>query len=102
MQGPPLVSNAPSNTLPPIKTLDEFRLHFQSPPDCDIDDCSVYVAIDTNRGNDSWLDIYMEGKAEGWMGVGFTHTPDMVGSCGLFLVRMHAASYNSIIAIQTL
>ena len=41
----------------------------------------MYVAIDTNRGNDSWLDIYMEGKAEGWVGVGFTHSAGMVSIC---------------------
>ncbi|XP_064386742.1 putative ferric-chelate reductase 1 [Halichondria panicea] len=75
--GPPPVSVAPSNTLPPIKTPDKYRLQFQNPSGCGIGDCNVYVAIDTNRGNDSWLDIYMEGKAEGWVGVGFTHSAGM-------------------------
>ena len=38
----------------------------------------MYVAIDTNEGNDSYLDIYLEGSAEGWVGVGFGHSQDMV------------------------
>ncbi len=81
LQGPPLFSNAPSNTLPPNKTPDKYRLQFQNPQNCTIiGDCSVYVAIDTNRGNDSWLDIYMEGEAEGWVGVGFTKAPHMVST----------------------
>ena len=38
----------------------------------------MYVAMDTNRGNDSWLDVYLEGSAEGWVGIGFSNTSSMV------------------------
>ena len=40
--------------------------------------CDVFVAIDTNAGDPAFLDIYLEGTADGWVAVGFTDTPDMV------------------------
>ena len=42
-------------------------------------ECDVFVGIDTNVGNPDFLDIYLEGHADGWVAVGFTETPDMVG-----------------------
>ena len=38
----------------------------------------MFIAIDTNAGNSSYLDIYIEGESQGWVAVGFTKTPNMV------------------------
>jgi hypothetical protein len=53
-------------------------LTFRDPPDCVVSECNVFVAIDTNAGDSAFLDIYIEGEAEGWVAVGFTDTPSMV------------------------
>ena len=54
---------------------------FHDPPDCipSEHNCDVFVAIDTNTGDSAYLDIYLEGVAGGWVGVGFTETANMVG-----------------------
>ena len=51
---------------------------FRDPPDCVVSECDIFVAIDTNAGDPNFLDIYLEGTAEGWVAVGFTDTPSMV------------------------
>ena len=45
---------------------------------CNDTKCSMFVGIDTNIGNHSYLDIYLDGKAEAWAAVGFAKTPHMV------------------------
>ena len=37
----------------------------------------MFIGIDTNTGNSSYLDIYIEGESQGWVAVGFTETPNM-------------------------
>ena len=56
----------------------DYRLTFRNPPNCTVSSCDVFVGIDTNLGDPSFLDIYLEGKADGWIAVGFTETPSMV------------------------
>ena len=56
----------------------DYRLTFRSPPDCAPSECNVFVGIDTNTGNSSYLDIYLEGQADGWVAVGFSATSSMV------------------------
>lgn len=60
------------------KNPEEYRLTFRNPPDCVVSECDVFVAIDTNAGDPGFLDIYLEGAAEGWVAVGFTDTRSMV------------------------
>ena len=60
----------------------DYRLIFQSPPNCTVSSCEVFVGIDTNLGDPSFLDIYLEGEADGWIAVGFTKIASMV--CDFF------------------
>ena len=62
------------------KNPEDYRLTFRDPPDCFISKCDIFVAIDTNAGDPAFLDIYLEGTAQGWVAVGFTDTPSMVSS----------------------
>ena len=57
----------------------------RNPPDCVPSECDVFVGIDTNSGNSDFLDIYLEGKADGWVAVGFSATSSMVR---LFILAM--------------
>ena len=77
------VANPPGNAVPPMKSPEEYRLKFRAPDGCNRTNCTVYVAVDTNRGNDSYIDIYMEGHAAGWVGIGFSQTSNMVNKLSL-------------------
>ena len=46
--------------------------------------CDLFVGIDINKGSNSYLDIYMDGNAHGWVAVGFSDTPDMVHGNNVF------------------
>ena len=50
----------------------------KEPSSCNVSDCSVFVGIDTNRGNDEFLNVYMEANAEAWVAVGFSNSANMV------------------------
>ena len=50
----------------------------RNPPGCAPSECDVFVGIDTNSGNSDFLDIYLEGQADGWVAVGFSATSSMV------------------------
>ena len=56
----------------------DYRLTFQDPPGCSPTNCDVFVGIDTNAGDSNYLDIYLEGEADGWVAVGFSSSPSMV------------------------
>ena len=51
---------------------------FRNPPQCAPAECDVFIGIDTNSGNSGYLDIYLEGQADGWVAVGFSATLSMV------------------------
>ena len=57
-----------------------YRLIFRNPENCISSECDIFVGIDTNSGDDSFLDIYMEGSARDWVAVGFSDSQNMVGS----------------------
>ena len=57
---------------------DDYRLRYREPSGCEPDSCNYFVGIDTNEGDSSFLDIYLVGKAKGWVAVGFSETSDMV------------------------
>ena len=63
------------------KDPEDYRLTFRDPPECHASSCDVFVGIDTNAGNPDFLDIYLEGVADGWVAVGFTETANMVRQC---------------------
>ena len=56
----------------------DYPLVFKFPEKCGVRDCTVYVGIQSNEGNASYLDFYIEGDAKAWVAVGFTPTPSMV------------------------
>ena len=61
-----------------VRAPGDYRLIFRNPPDCAPSECDVFVGIDTNAGDSSYLDIYLEGQADGWVAVGFSSSPSMV------------------------
>ena len=56
----------------------EYRITMRLPQDCQPTECDLFIGIDTNAGDNEWLDVYMEGNAERWIAVGFSRTNDMV------------------------
>ena len=58
---------------------EDYRLTFRTPANCLLDECNVFVGIDTNNGSSEYLDITMQGVAGGWLAVGFSFTANMVG-----------------------
>ncbi len=62
----------------PVRSPDDYRFVRSHPEGCSRADCNVFIGIDTNAGDDRFLDIYMEGTAEGWVAVGFSDSPNMV------------------------
>ena len=62
----------------------DYRLRIRDPPGCDPSECDLYVGIDTNTGDAEFLDIYIEGDAQGWVAVGFSDTRDMVNTILLY------------------
>ena len=53
-------------------------LTFGQPNGCSRTSCEVYVTMAVNPFNSSYLDIYMEGTAAGWVAVGFSDSQAMV------------------------
>ncbi len=62
----------------PSRSPENYRLQVLNPENCSRAECDMFIGIDTNTGDDGFLDIYMEGTAEGWLAVGFSETADMV------------------------
>ena len=61
-----------------VRAPQDYRLVFSNPANCDPSTCDIFVGIDTNLGNGGFLDIYMEGNAQGWVAVGFSDSQNMV------------------------
>ena len=40
--------------------------------------CDYFLGINTNSKDSTLLDVTLVGKANGWVAVGFSQTPDMV------------------------
>ena len=70
----------PPPTMTPVRAPEDYRLQILSPTGCSRASCDLFIGIDTNTGDDGFLDIYMEGTAAGWVAVGFSDTASMV-SC---------------------
>ena len=74
----PQTTAPPGNTVAPVRAPEDYRLQTLSPTSCSRASCDLFIGIDTNTGDDGFLDIYMEGTAAGWVAVGFSETPNMV------------------------
>ena len=74
----PQTTAPPRNTVAPVRAPEDYRLRILNPDGCSRASCDLFIGIDTNTGDDGFLDIYMEGTAEGWVAVGFSETPNMV------------------------
>lgn len=61
-----------------MRNIEDYRLTFRQPPNCQLSDCNVVVGIDTNTGDTTALDITMQGVAGGWLAAGFTPSLSMV------------------------
>ena len=76
----PPVTLPPGNPSLPVRAPDDYRLQVLSPDGCSRSSCDLFIGIDTNTRDSGFLDIYMEGTAAGWISVGFSATPNMVGT----------------------
>ncbi|XP_064386737.1 putative ferric-chelate reductase 1 homolog isoform X4 [Halichondria panicea] len=74
-------------TMAPVRAPEEYRLQILSPTGCSRADCDLFIGIDTNTGDDGFLDIYMEGTAAGWVAVGFSDSANMFNADVVTCVR---------------
>ncbi len=72
------VTTASTSIIAPVRAPEDYRLQILNPTGCSRADCNLFIGIDTNTGDNGFLDIYMEGTAEGWVAVGFSETANMV------------------------
>ena len=61
-----------------MRELEDYRITARFPEDCVVSECDFFVGIDTNDNDMDFLDIYIEGEADGWVAVGFSPTRNMV------------------------
>ena len=47
----------------------------------------MFVGIDTNSGDPDYVNIYIEGEADGWVAVGFSETRSMVSHSVLPIIN---------------
>lgn len=55
------------------------------PSNCNRTTCDYYISIQTNTENPHYLDFVMEASAQGWIAIGFSSTPGMVGFFDFFM-----------------
>ena len=68
---------------PQIRAPGDYRLRYHNPVNCDPNNCTYFMGIDTNEGNPFYLDVYLTAEIDGWVAVGFSESPDMVCSDSL-------------------
>ena len=56
-----------------------FRLSQRIPQNCVQSSCDFFVGISDDMNDSGVLHFTLEGKAKGWIAVGFSKTPNMVG-----------------------
>ena len=63
-----------------VQNSSTYRISIRSPSGCNqsSNGCNYFLGINTNNKNSSYLDFTLEGKAKGWVAVGFSKTPNMV------------------------
>lgn len=68
--------------------IENYRLTHQIPKGCVPPLCDFFMGISTNDNNRSFIDFTLEGRANGWVAVGFSNTSNMVASYTLLLVLL--------------
>ncbi len=53
---------------------------FGIPEGCSGSACNYYVGLNVNEDDPEYLDVYLDGVADGWVAVGFSINTQMVGS----------------------
>ena len=48
------------------------------PDGCSRENCDYYVGFGPNTDDSDYLDIYLEGEADGWIALGFSENTQMV------------------------
>ena len=63
-----------------VQNSSTYRISIRSPSGCNqsSNGCNYFLGINTNNKNSNYLDFTLEGKAKGWVAVGFSKTPNMV------------------------
>ena len=59
----------------------KYRISIGTPRGCEkisIHKCDYFLGINTNGEDSDYLDFTLEGRAKGWIAVGFSETPTMV------------------------
>ncbi len=51
---------------------------FGLPEGCSGSACNYYVGLNVNQDNSSYLDVYLDGVANGWVAIGFSQDQQMV------------------------
>ena len=74
------IATEADNPSLPVRAPEDYRIRVTSPDGCSRSSCDLFIGIDTNTGDNRYIDIYMEGTAAGWIAVGFSDTPNMVGT----------------------
>ena len=64
----PMQSNGPQN----------YTVIARLPSGCEPSACDRFFGVQVNADNTSYLDLYMEGNARGWLALGFTLSANMV------------------------
>ena len=57
-----------------------YPLSFGFPAGCQRSTCDYFLVMGPNRINNSYIDIYLEGNAQGWLAVGFSEDRGMVSN----------------------
>jgi hypothetical protein len=70
---PPIMANC----LPDRTAVDDYPLVFRYPNGCIRGSCDYYVGMGPNPVDSSYLDIYLEGIAAGWVAIGFSENMTM-------------------------
>lgn len=69
--------------MPLVQETSSYRISVSIPKGCEkksISKCDYFLGINMNSEDSSYVDFTLEGKAKGWVAVGFSDTPSMVHS----------------------
>ena len=63
----------------PTRQPTDYATIFRQPPECtDHTDCDIFIGMEPNEHDATYLDVYMQGEAAAYLAVGFSNTEDMV------------------------
>ena len=61
-----------------FQAIGSHNLVFGMPEGCNRSSCEYYVGLSRNPSNPTYLDVYLEGNAAGWVAIGFSLNTQMV------------------------